>query len=398
MFSQKTTLSLHKDLSADSRIFGKKVNFYDGTQNAARVDVLGNPKLYTKVVDQVLLSPTVMTRTMFGGVPFEGKVQDVDLDVISDTQGQWVTGLEELNLTATSTVVRSSYAQTAFTQPQMSILLESFANTGSANVINIDKFKYEKACAQIVQAMGSAIYGYGAANQMLGLEAIVDNGTNNATIGGISRSTYSQLDGYIGTVTANKLTLALLDTMHDNVRAAGLTQEKPNVAYTTKAIWSLYGQLLQPYLRQGYREVGYDKLRNNDKFGQRSNPELRASAGFDGLSYRTLTVIDDDFANTNGNNPLYMMNEDYVKWHGRTEVPDEYKDTHEHVDFGDDTTYEGTGAMAAEAMPSGAHGFFYQKPQPMPTQGGKYARFWAIGNYIAHSFRRHAKALALTTI
>jgi hypothetical protein len=56
------------------------------------------------------------------------------------------------------------------------------------------------------------------------------------------------------------------------------------------------------------------------------------------------------------------------------------------------------GAMAAEAMPSTSHGFFYQKPQPMPTQGGKYARFWAIGNLIAHSFRRHGKATGLTTI
>jgi len=374
------------------------VRFYDGIQNTSRVDVLGNPKLYTKVVDNILLSPSVMTRIMFGGVPFEGKVQDVDLDVISDTQGQWITGLEELALAATSTVVRTSFAQTAFTQPQVSILLESFANQGAGRNISVDKLKYEKAAAQVVQALGGAIYGYGQANQMLGLEAIVDNGTNNATIGGISRSTYPTLDAYVATVTANKLTLALLDTIHDNVRAAGMAQEKPNVAYTTKSIWSLYGQLLQPFIRASYRDVGYDKLRNNDKWGQRNNPELKGSIGFDGLSYRTLTIVDDDFANTNGNNPLYMMNEDYFKWHGRSEVPDEYKDTLEHVSFGDDTVYEGTGAMAAEAMPSSNHGFFYQKPEPMPTQGGKYARFWAIGNVIAHSYRRHGKATGLTTI
>lgn len=394
MFSLKTA---HLNTDNFRNSLGN-VRFYDGIQNTSRVDVLGNPKLYTKVVDNVLLSPTVMTRLMFGGVPFEGKVQDVDYDVVSDTSGQWVTGLEELNLTATSTVVRASFAHTAFTQEQVSILLESFANAGSLNVVSIDKFKFEKAAAQVVQAMGAAVYGYGSANQMLGLEAIVDNGTNNSTIGGVSRSTYATLDGYVATVTANKLTLALLDTIHDNVRAAGLTQEKPNVAYTTKAIWSLYGQLLQPYIRASYRDVGYDKLRNNDKWGQRNNPELRGSIGFDGLSYRTLTIVDDDFANTNSNNPLYMVNEDYVKWHGRSETPDEYKDTHEHVDFGDNTTYEGTGAMAAEAMPSTSHGFFYQKPQPMPTQGGKHARFWAIGNLIAHSYRRNGKATGLTTI
>jgi hypothetical protein len=372
------------------------VRFYDGIQNSSRVDNFGNPKLYTKVVDQVLLSPTVMTRSMFGAKAFEGKVQDIDLDVVSDTQGQWVTGLEELNMSAVSTTVRTSFAHAAFTQPQVSIMLEAFANAGSLGVINLDTFKYEKAAAQVVQAIGSAAYGQGTGNQILGLEAIVDDGSNNSTIGGISRSTYSQLNAYLATVTSNKLTLALLDTMHDNVRAAGLTNEKPNVAYTTKSIWSLYGQLLQPFVRQSYREAGYDKLTNSDKFGQRSNPSLRASAGFDGLTYRTLTLIDDDFC-TSGK--LYMVNEDYVNWYGRSEVPDEYRDTMEHVDFGDDSTYEGTGALAAAAMPSTNHGFFYQAPAQMPTQGGKYARFWTIGNYIASSYRRHGKNnQSITTI
>jgi hypothetical protein len=364
------------------------VRFYDGIQNSARVDNLGNPKLYGKVVDQVLLSPTIMTRSMFGGKKFEGKVQDIDLDVVSDTQGQWVTGLEELNMSAVSTTVRTSFAHAAFTQPQVSIMLESFANSGSLGMINLDDFKYEKAAAQVVQAIGSAVYGVGTANQILGLEAIIDNATNAATIGGISRSTYSQLNSYIVTVTSNKLTLATLDTLHDNVRAAGLTNEKPNIAYTTKAVWSLYGQLLQPYVRQSYREVGYDKLGNNDKWAQRSNPLLRASAGFDGLTYRTLSLIDDDFGPAG---QLYMVNEDYVNWYGRSDVPDMYRDTITHVNFEDNSSYEGTGALADEAMPSSNHGFFYQPPQQMPTQGGKYARFWTIGNYMASSYRRHGK-------
>jgi hypothetical protein len=376
------TLKEKSDLSLGN------VYFYDGIQNSSRVDNLGNPKLYTKVVDQVLLSPTVMTRSMFGAKPFEGKVQDIDLDVVSDTQGQWVTGLEELNMSAVSTTVRSSFAHAAFTQPQVSIMLESFANSGSLGIINLDSFKYEKAAAQVVQAIGAAAYGFGQANQILGLEAIVDDGTNNSTIGGISRSTYSQLDSYMVTVTSNKLTLATLDTLHDNIRAAGLTNEKPNIAYTTKAVWSLYGQLLQPFVRQSYREAGYDRLANSMRWAQRSNPELRASAGFDGLTYRTLTIIDDDFGNTG---QLYMVNEDYLNWYGRSDVPEDYRDTIEHVSFGDDTTYEGTGALAASEMPSTNHGFFYQPPQQMPTQGGKYARFWTIGNYIASSYRRHGK-------
>src|ERR1035437_8590904 len=167
----------------ESKLANYKEAFYDGIQNSARVDQLGNPKLYTKVVDQVLLSPTVMTRSMFGAKAFEGKTQDIDLDVVSDTQGQWVTGLEELNMSAVSTTVRTSFAHAAFTQPHVSIMLESFANQGSLGIINLDSFKYTKAAAQVVQAIGAAAYQFGNANQILGLEAIVDDGTNSATIG-----------------------------------------------------------------------------------------------------------------------------------------------------------------------------------------------------------------------
>lgn len=397
MFTKFTTLQLHKDLTNDASFLGRKVYNYDGIQNAARVDVLGNPRLYTKVVDQVLLSPTLLTRMMFGGEPFDGKTQDVDLDVVTETHGQWVTGLEELNLSATSTAVRSSYAHTAFTNDQVSILLESFANVGSLNVVNIDKYKFEKERATTVQAIGGAAYGYGTGNQMHGLESIIDNGTNASSIGGISRSTYPSLDAYIGSVVNNKLTLSLLDTMHDNCRAAGMKTEWPNVGYTTKTIWSLYGQLLQPSLRYGYKDVGYDDLPLTDRWGQRSDKTLKLGSGWTGVTYRTMTIVDDDFANTNANNPFYMVNENYIKWHGRNVVPDEYKDTIEHVDFGDGSTYEGTGAMAVDELPSEAHGWFYQKPQPMPTQGGKYARFWVLGNLIAHSFRRHAKATGITS-
>lgn len=392
MLNFNTQTRLH---NKDPRSFApRNAAFYDGVQNSARVDNLGNPKLYGKVVDQILLSPTVMTRSMFGAKAFDQKVMDIDLDVVADTQGQWVTGLEELNMTAVSTTVRTSFAHAAFTQPQVSIMLESFANVGS--VIPLDTFKYEKAAAQVVQQLGSSAYGQGTGNQILGLEAIVDDGTNNATIGGISRSTYPSLDAYLATVTSNKLTLALLDTMNDNVRAAGLTNETPNVAYTTKTIWSLYGQLLQPFLRQSYREAGYDKLQNSDKWAQRSSASLRASVGFNALTYRTLSVIDDDFCTTG---KFYMVNEDYINWYGRSVVPDEYKNTMDHVSFGNNKTYEGTGAMATDAMPSSDHGFFYQNPQQMPTQGGKYGRFWAIGNYIASSYRRHGKNnQSITTI
>lgn len=369
--------------------------FYDGAQYSARTDTTTNRKLYTKVVDQVLISPTVISRLMASGQPFEGKTMDITMDVLSDSQGQWFTGLEQLNSSATNTTVTTSFAHTAFTQPQVQIMLDSFANVGSLGLINLDGFKYEKAASQVLQSLGSAVYGTGSNNQMLGLEAIVDNGTNNATIGGVSRSTYAVLDAYQTAATSGKLTLALMAQIHDNVRAAGLMQETPNIAYTTKSIFSLYEQLLAPNVRASYDEIGYDRVGIKSKYGARSNSELRNSAGFNGLSYRTLHLVDDDFA-VAGN--LYFINEDYLHWYGRTETPEEWTDTVEHVDFGSFADYEGTGPMALEELPSEYHGWYYQKPMLIPEQAGKLARFYVIGQLIADSYRRQGKGTGITSI
>jgi hypothetical protein len=368
---------------------------YDGIQYSSRVDGLTQRQLYTKVVDQVLNAPVYASRVISDGEPFEGKTEDFTLDILADTQGQWFTGLETLNSSATATTITTSYAHTAFTFPVVSIMLESFANVGSLGIINLDTFKYEKAAAQVMQSIGSAIYGTGSANQMQGLEGIVDNATNVGTIGGQSRSTYAVLDSTVTAASSNKLTLAQMATLHDTIRAGGLTQENPNIGLTTKAVWSLYEQLLTPNVRASYDEVGYNRVGIREKFGQRSTAELRNSAGFNALTYRDLSLIADDLA-TSG--VLYFLNEEYLDWYGREEVPSEYKDILEHVDFGGELeAYEGTGAMALE-MPSAYHGFFYQKPLLIPEQAGRISRFYVIGNFIAKSFRRQGKLTGVTGV
>lgn len=371
------------------------VRSYDGIQFGARVDDTTQRQLYTKVVDQVLNSPTLYARLVSQGMPFEGKTEDVTYDVVSDTSGQYFTGLETLNSAATNTTVTGSFAHTAFTQPVVSIMLESFANVGSLGIINLDTFKYEKAAAQALQALGSSIYGTGNAAQPLGLTAIVDDGTNVGTIGGLSRSTYPTLDATLTAYASGKLTLATMATQYDTAIASGMSEETPNVGVTTKTIWSLYEQLLTPNVRAAYQEVGYDKVRIRNRYGERNSNELRNAAGFNALSYRDMYVIRDDFATTQ---VLWMLNENYIAWKGRTEIPVEYEDILEKVDFGTELdAYEGTGAMALE-MPSEFNGWFYQKPLTIPDQAGRISRFYVIGQTIPHSFRRNSKGTGITGV
>lgn len=367
---------------------------YDGDQYGSRVDGTTQRALYTKVVDQVLNSPTYYSRLVSQGDPFEGKTEDVTYDVLPDTQGQFFTGLETLNSAAVATTATGSYAQTAFTQPVVSIMLESFANVGSLGVINLDTFKYEKAAAQALQALGSSIYGTGSANQPLGLAAIIDDGTTVSTIGGLSRTTYPVLDSVITTYSAGKLTLSQMAVQFDSAIASGMATEEPNIGVTSKTVWSLYEQLLTPNVRASYNEVGYDRVGIRSMYGSRSNADLKNAAGFNALSYRGMHIMRDDFA-TSG--VLWFVNEMYLGWKGRTEIPAEYKDVIEKVDFGTMSAYEGTGAEALD-MPSEYNGWFYQKPLTIPDQAGRIARFYVIGQTIPHSFRRHSKGLTITSV
>jgi hypothetical protein len=366
----------------------------DGIATPTRVDVLGNRQLYNKVVDQILNFPSLYARFVSQGAKFEGKTEDVTYDITADTQGQFFTSLETLNSSAVSTAVTGSFAHTAYTQPVVSIMLESFANVGSLGSINLDTYKYEKAAAQAMNTLGASIYGLGTANQPLGLGAIVDDTTNVSTIGGLSKSTYSALNSTLTAFSGGKLTLATMATEYDSALAPGAADEMPNVGFCTAAIFSDYEQLLTPFVRQSYSEVGYDRLKVRGKYAVRNNSEMRSAVGFDALSYRGTYIVRDYFSTAQ---MLWFLNEKYIVWKGRYEISEEYKDVLEKVDFGTMEAYEGTGAIALEA-PSEWNGWFYQKPLTIPDQAGRIARFYCIGQTIPLSFRRHAKGTGITGV
>lgn len=363
---------------------------YDGIQYSARVDTTTERKLHAKVVDQILSAPTYFSRILGMGKPFLGKTEDVTVDITSDAQGEFFTALETFNSSAVSTTISLSYAHTAFTQPKVSIMMESFANAGQTGTIPLDAFKYSKAAAETLQRYGSTIYADGTANRPNGLGNIV---AASGSIGGQARSTYTALNA-TSTSWSTALTLAKMATLHDAISAASLADEEPNIGVTTKTVWSLYEQLLTPNVRADYAQVGYPALAVRGINVSRNKAELRNGAGFNALSYRGMPIIKDDFA-TSGY--MYFLNENYFDWMGRTIVPDEYKEVLEKVSLGSAKGYEGTGAMALE-MPSDYNGFFYQKPLMLPNQAGMIARFYVIGQTVAKGFRRLGVGTGASTV
>lgn len=367
-----------------------RVGFYDGDQYGSNVDNFTNRKLRGKVVDNILNAPVYFSRQLSMGEAMSGKTEDVTIDVVSDTQGQWITGLEDLNAAAVNSTITLSFAQTAFTQPQVSIMLESFANTGVTGIIPLDSFKYSKAAAQTLQALGSAIYGTSAGNQPSGLGIIV---LDSGTIGGQSRSTYPVLNA-TNTSSGGTLTIPKMDTLFDAISSAGLSMEEPNAGLSTPSVWSFYGQLLAPALRENYNEAGFDKVPVRSQEAVRGKGNLVSGAGFTSISYRGIPILKDQFAPTG---TLYLLNENKFGWYGRSIVPEEYADTLEKVDLGTNKAYEGTGAESLE-LPSEYNGFFYQKPLTLPYQAGRLGRFYVIGQEVSWEYRKEGQLNAITGV
>ena len=361
----------------------------DGIAPNSRIDPTTDRKLRAKVVDNVLNARTYMSRQMGMGKPLSGKTFDIPIKVTDSGLGSFYSGLETLSSSASDTLIELSYAQTAFEQPIVSIMLESFANSGAEQVVDLDAYKIEEAVAEAIQRLGTAMYGTGSGKQPLGLEAHIDDATNTSTIGGQNRTTYGVLNSTV-TASGGTLSLAKMATLDDAVSASGIQDESPNIGVTTKAVWSLIEQLYAPQLRNEYSLTGGNilPLRGNQII---SRKDAGATGGFSAITFRGMPIIKDD-ACTSG--VLYFINERYLTWRGRTRVPNAYKGQLEKVSLGERKTIEGVGA---ETMPTDA-GWFFQKMQMMPNQAGMIGRFHVLGQMVGEQPRRHGKLTGITGV
>lgn len=364
----------------------------DGIAVSNRVEGKTQRRLHAKVVDAILNGTTYMSRLLGTAKQFRGSVMDFTVKYQQSSQFEWFTGLENLNSAAEDNEITLSFSHTAGTQPKVSIMLESFANAGQEGVIPLDAYKYQEAALEALDNIADAAYSTGAGDAPLGLQAIVDDSTNAATIGGQSRSTYSALNGTY-TSSGGTMTLAKLATLDDAVSVGMDLGGVPNINVTTFAVWSLFEQLLDPQLRANYNSgAGFPRLpvRGRKMVGA---AELGASAGFVSLAHRGFPLVKDKKA-TSG--VWYKLNEDSFDWYGRTIVPDEYRELGlTKVNLGEMPQIESP--VVAEA-PSSFNGFFYQPPMLMPDQAGTIARFYVIGQICVRNPRLNGQLHSITGV
>lgn len=146
--------------------------------------------------------------------------------------------------------------------------------------------------------VGTLMYSDGTGNSskdFLGLSAIVDDGSSVATIGGLSRSTYTTLQSTV-TASSGTISLAKMNTLWNAVTSGA---QKPTIGLTTETVFGLIEQLLQPQERI-MKDVGMVK-------------GLKGGTGFVGLAFKGVPILADEKC-TSG--VFFFLNEDFLDFYG----------------------------------------------------------------------------------
>jgi len=261
------------------------------------VDTLTLEEILPRVVDTVLRANTFTVKMLSKTKRFGAATIDFPIKYQVGTAIQSFLGFDSLPTSFTDTRVLLKYNPRFVTANVALAGTDILANSTAAKVLYLAEVEMKSRAQDLADGIGTMLWSDGTGNNskdFLGLAAIVDDGTNVATIGGLSRSTYTTLKGTV-TNTAT-LSLATMRTLYNAITDATVA---PTRGYTDYATWALYEQLLQPQ-EKIFKEVNIV-------------PNYKGYEGFSGLMYAGMEVVPDRKA-TAGN--LVFINEDYLDFYG----------------------------------------------------------------------------------
>lgn len=174
-------------------------------------------------------------------------------------------------------------------KPVVVAIAETTANMGDEQIVNLLDTEFDSQGQSLMNNLAQNLYsGNGSGNDWDSLANCASDSTLFATYGSLSRSTYSAFSGYY-LASTGALTLAKLATAED---ATTIGVDDPNMAFTTKAIWSTYESLLTPSVRANIQASGYPRM--NAFGGVPSTPGMGAQQGFVYLTFRGTAIAKDE--------------------------------------------------------------------------------------------------------
>lgn len=214
-----------------------------------RVTTTTQDKIVPKVVDLVLNSNVLASRVLSKAAKWNGETIKFPVKHSKNTTGQSFSGFDTFSTSATDNRVNLAFTP-KFYQITCALPIDELSvNATESKVIDLAKLEMTSTAQDMADDLGTIFYGDGTGNgskDFLGLEAIVDDGTNAATYGSLSRTTYSSQLRSTVTASSGVLSLAKMATLYSAVTSGS---QKTTLGICSETIFNLYEQLLQPQER-----------------------------------------------------------------------------------------------------------------------------------------------------
>jgi len=351
-----------------------------------RVTTLTEEAYVPASIDGILNSNVFLSRLFMRDTKkWSGRQIQVPLQFAKPTSGGTFAGVGNFDTALQDTRVRQTFEHAQFYQNVSIASAEASLNKTDGEVLDLVKVTMEEAQNAMLDSMGAQIYGTGTGNDFLGLGAIVDDGTNTATYGGLTRTSYTMLNATVTAAGSGALSFSNMATSMRAASAASSKRQRPSIIVTTETVWDLLESLFTPTVQATYDAISRVNVTTYSKPGvvMRDQDSLKGSYGFEALCWRGIPVVADEKADSG---TMFFLNEEYINWYALNGVG---LTTYKVNNAGVDSVYSE-----------------YQKSYPIQWSGfdkpyNQYAdigQFILLGNLISGSTRRHAKITGITTV
>lgn len=243
-----------------------------------------------KVYDQVTTgTPGLMTFLQTAKEWKTGTTYQFPIKYQDTTNGGNMGIADRLDTDRQNVRVKATFELKAANKPVVVAIAETTANMGDEQIVDLLDTEFDSQAQSLMNVLAQNMYtGNGVGNDWDSLANCASDSTLYATYGALSRSTYSAFSVYY-LASTGALTLAKLATAED---ATTIGVDDPNMAFTTKAIWSTYESLLTPSVRANIQASGYPRM--NAFGGVPATPGMGAQQGFTYLTFRGTAIAKDE--------------------------------------------------------------------------------------------------------
>jgi len=222
--------------------------------------------LMPTLVDTVVKQTEINSMLLKGAKPWAGAQMEIPIKWQANENNGSFSGFDTLATAAVDNTVKMTFDAKYSYQSIVLPITDISLNNTAEKVADLMERQVASDAIDLGTKIATQLYSDGTGNgskDFTGLAAAIDDGTSVSTYGNLSRATYDSIDATV-TASGGVLTLAKMYTLHDTVSEG---KQTPSVVLTTKAIRSLYEQLLLPALRytdSSIMSVGASKLAFRD--------------------------------------------------------------------------------------------------------------------------------------